>query len=58
MVVVARDEQDEEHGDVLRDGDAGADVRDDVVAVVRAQDHAAVREEEVARRRVDEVNDV
>ena len=58
VVVVARHEEYEEHHDVLGDGDAGPDVRDDVVAVVRAKDDPAVREEEVARGGVHEVDHV
>ena len=58
MIVVASDEQDQKHRNVLGDGDSGPDVRYDIVAVVRAKNHSAVGEEEVARRGVDEVDDV
>ena len=57
-VVAAGEEQDEEHDDVLDDGGEGAYVVQHVVAVVDGEDGAAVGEEEVARRRVDEVDDV
>ena len=55
VVVVARDEQNEEHGDILGDGDSRADIRHNIATVVCAENDAAVREKEVARRRVDEV---
>ncbi len=58
MVVVARDEENQEHRDVLGDGDPGPDVRDDVVAVVRAEHDAAVGEEEVARRSIHQVDHI
>ena len=58
VVVVARNEQNQEDNNVLHDGNTGADIRDDIVAVMRAENDTAVREEEVARRRVNEVNDI
>ena len=58
MIVVARDEEDQEHRDILRDGHGGANVRDDIIAVVRPQHHAPIREEKVACCRVHEVDDV
>ena len=58
MVVVAGGEKYEKDGDVLRDLHACTDVRYDIVAVVRAEHRAAVGEEEIARRGVDEMYEV
>ncbi len=58
MVVVPRQDQDGEHRHVLRNGRARADVGDHVAAVVGAQHGAAVGEEEIADRRVDEMDQV
>ena len=41
---VPHHQEDKEHRDVLRHGYGGADVCYDIVAVVRAKDHAPVRE--------------
>ena len=58
MVVVARDEKYQEHDDILSDGNTRPNVRYDVVAMMRAQNDAAIGKEEVARSGVHQVDHI